>query len=273
MNDNNEPYFILEENAIKHNLPSRNNNDNNKIVSDIKYCSSLEEKVEQGDSQAMFDLGNYYKNLFDFNRMYENYNLAYENGNIDAAIQIAIINYVKNKYYIMEEYLIKASEQNSSLAIFILANYYYMNKEYNKMEEYFKKGEQLNDTKSIYCLAFYYEQNNDPKAEFYYMRSHELDNNNFSLINLIEYYKKINKIDKMVLYYNELIQKSEKDYNTLAKEELENYKSNNYKQVNKYYILENNLLSGISKNFKFLRNDYDNMIKLHSEYIQNMSSV
>ena len=216
--NNIEKYKYLENNILK--LYNENfiqeiqNGDYNLWVGNYHSCTTKnydEMKkyylmaIEDGNSDAMHNLGFHFENNKNYDEMKKYYLMAIENGNSSAMNNLGVYyKCVERNYDEMKKYYLMAIENNNTKAMYNLGLYYEnTDLNYYVMEKYYLMAIENNNTLAMIKLAKYYSsiESNYYKMKKYYLMAIE-NKNTDAMIYLGKYYRDIEKnYDEMKKYY------------------------------------------------------------------------
>ncbi len=129
--------------------------------------------IELNNSNAMYNLGNYYECIANYDLMEKYYLMAIELNNTNAMWNLGnYYQYIEN-YDLMKKYYLMAVELNHSGVMCYLGYYYkYIEINYDLMKKYYNMAIKLNNFSAMNSLGCYYEKielNYDLTKKYYLM--------------------------------------------------------------------------------------------------------
>ena len=112
--------------------------------------------IEKDDVDALFNLGNLYKEQKEYKKAAEYYLKAIEKDDVGAMLNLGNLYKEQKEYKKAEEYYLKAIERGHAGALFNLGNLYDEQKEYKKAEEYYLKAVEKGNVGAMNNLALLY---------------------------------------------------------------------------------------------------------------------
>lgn len=176
---------------------------NNESEFDINNDINIEIiKKELNSECKLYWIGNYYKKNKNYKKMIEYYLLAIQMNNSDAMFQLG--NYYRiivSDFIEMEKYYLMAIEYKHSESMYYLGQYYCIANNLEKMEKYLLMAIDLKNTESMFILGFYYFSiKNYEKMEKYWLMAIEFKHLE-SMFNLAIYYKFVKSDVKLMEKY------------------------------------------------------------------------
>lgn len=169
--------------------------------------------IENNNSFAMYGLGYYYKEQKDYENMIKYYLITIENNNniSNAMTDLGYYYYEQKDYENMMKYYFMAIEKNNSCAMLNLGHHYYKQNDHENMMKYYLMAIENNNSQAMYNLGhYYYIQKDYENAKKYLL----MDINDYSIqiikklslnINEILYILKNLLNNNMLIDLNEII--------------------------------------------------------------------
>ena len=152
-----EPENSLEELYIARyfRLKFKKNQNKDDLIKSLYYYNK---SVESLNSDAMYDLGNFYKEHGKYEKMKKMYKLSYECNNVYGLLLLAYYYKQIKKYKKMIQYYIIAIKWNNTNAMLNLGVFYYEIGDFKNMEKYYKMALFNGNKMAIYNLMNYYQE-------------------------------------------------------------------------------------------------------------------
>jgi TPR repeat protein len=210
--------------------------------------------IEKGNSDAMYQLGYYYKNITNYDEMIKYYLMAIQKGNCDARYQLR--DYYKNieNYDEIKKNYLMAIEKDNSDAMCKLGDYYKNIKNYDEMKKYYLMAIEKDNSYAMCQLGHYYKN-------ISYVRK-------YGQYQIICYKSIFTNYNFMIKYYSMAISRG----NSHAMYKLGNYHekiSHDYKEMKKYYLMaiannDNcNAMFKMAVYYDYTKNNYHKMKKYY----------
>lgn len=240
--DNQNQYTLSEmyyKEAIKHgkneayyNLGHLYSKQEKKTLAIQNYIESIN---KTGNVDAMYNLGVIYKDLGDYQKALEYFQMAYNNGDREAFYWVANMNERLGNFDIAERnYKNLADSSNNRYAAYNLARIYENKQDKRNAIKYYEQSKNVID-ESYYRLGLLYEDiNNLNKSEENYKIYISKTNDEKAIINLGEMYERNNRLKEAEKLYEEVFDKNKSLDNMLYLAKIK-VKLKKYDDAEKYY--------------------------------------
>jgi TPR repeat protein len=161
--------------------------------------------IEQGNSNSMLLLGNYYESIKNYPEMIHYYVMSIENGNHFAMNKLGEYYYSIQNYSEMLKYYTLAIENEDTLAMNNLGMYYLQVENYPEMLKYFQFAIDKGNTLAMNNLGMYYlqvEQNYPEMLKYFQLAIDK--GNTLAMNNLGMYYLQVEQNYSEMLKYLQL---------------------------------------------------------------------